>query len=709
MTSDTPLDATFWSARMSYLSRLARTDALAVIVPSDRGYMTYASHNVPADADWLALGMLIDDSRSPRAMATAQPLADGRTADGALVASVAWKEQRAAALVGLKIGAPPTADELAAFARVAELVGLELAETVSLQGAIETTRDLQRVAQAGPQRLLERATARLAQVFRADGVSIMLADESGELSVRAATGLSESARRDRKKIGEGISGTVAQTGRGVRLAGAVRGGNDPSIGEALVAPMRAGDRTIGVVNVKHGAGPQRYDESSLRELTSLASDIAGALTTAQELERANDDRAQAILLYELGRLTLASDDPSADLESVTRMIADTMRAEAVGIWTIDGRSVRLRASTGYGDVLPHDITFDRVDPALRSALRDGKVGAASFGASEERPDWAAYGATNFVVVPIASLGALVLGRASRDFARSETELATTIADFLASLLRPRGTPAAPLAATEPALAPAPDASASVDGERVVAEERKRFAQELHDGLAQELTGLVLALEAAQRAIGKDATLVAKQLGKAERDARGTLLEVRRYMAALRQTEGGQPVDLPVLLTRLVDDLRRQTGLEVEVDESGLRAETDRVAERALLRIVGEALRNVATHSGATRAKVTVEYRPDRLSATVQDDGKGFDAAKMLDAAEQEGHFGLVGMRERAEGLGGQVVIRSEPGRGTVVHVTIPFDRPDGTIEDVESGSAAEDTEQPSVAERPGILGRILRR
>jgi signal transduction histidine kinase len=259
------------------------------------------------------------------------------------------------------------------------------------------------------------------------------------------------------------------------------------------------------------------------------------------------------------------------------------------------------------------------------------------------------------------------------------------------------------------LAPTQVAPANLDGERIVAEERKRFAQELHDGLAQELTGLVLALEAAQRAIGKDATLVAKQLGKAERDARGTLLEVRRYMAALRQTEGGQPVDLPVLLTRLVDDLRRQTGLEVEIDESGLRAETDRVAERSLLRIVGEALRNVATHSGATRAKVTVEYRPDRLSATVQDDGKGFDAATTLEAAETEGHFGLLGMRERAEGLGGQVLIRSEPGRGTVVHVTIPFDRPDGTIEDVESGPVVENTEQPPAAERTGILGRILKR
>jgi two-component system sensor histidine kinase DegS len=284
----------------------------------------------------------------------------------------------------------------------------------------------------------------------------------------------------------------------------------------------------------------------------------------------------------------------------------------------------------------------------------------------------------------------VFGRATRVHGPADAEFLGIVADFVASLLE-QATAAPAVAADRPI-------------ETTVAEERKRFAQELHDGLAQELTGLVLGLESAQRAIGKDNSLATKQLARSVSDARGTLLEVRRYMAALRQIEGRDAVDLPVLLARLVEDLRRQTGLEVEVDEAGLRAETDRAAERALLRIIGEALRNVAMHSGASRAKVSVEYRPDRLTAIVQDDGKGFDADRVIARAEAEGHFGLIGMRERAEGLGGQLLIRSEPGRGTVVHATIPFQHPDTTVDDVETVPAFDDTQPTVPTARPGILG-----
>ena len=690
------LDATFWAARMSYLCRLARVDALAVVVAGERGYLTYAAHNVPADIDWLSLAMILEPSDSiPRTMSAAQPLADGRVADGVLAAPVAWKTQRAAALVGLKVGPAPAAEDLTALARVAELVALELAEALAQRGSAETNRELQREAASGPQRLLEKAIARLAQLFRADGVSIMLADESGELSVRAATGLSDLARRDRKKIGEGISGTVARTGQAVRLEGPVRGGSDPTIGESLVAPLRTGGRTIGVVNVKHREGPPRYDDNDLNELTGMASDIAGALATAQELERANDDRAQAILLYELARFALGA-DPAADLESAAAMLCDALRQDAVGLWIKDSGTLRLRASQGYGGVLPHDVPLEALDPTMHRVIGGGETARASFGAVEERPDWAAYGATHFLIAPMRDVGALVMGRAAREHSRAEADFALVVADFLAALLRPRE-------------APAVATGTGADREGTVAEERRRFAQELHDGLAQELTGLVLGLESAHRAIGKDSALAAKQLARSVSDARGTLLEVRRYMAALRQASGTEAVDLPVLLARLVEDLRRQTGLEVEVDESGLRAETDRPAERALLRIIGEALRNVSQHSGASRAKVSVEYRPDRLVAIVQDDGKGFDVEKVLAHAESEGHFGILGMRERGEGLGGQVLIRSEPGHGTVVHATIPFDRPGGTIEDVEPQPAIEDTERVDATGRAGLLGLFRRR
>src|SRR5688572_31365483 len=80
------------------------------------------------------------------------------------------------------------------------------------------------------------------------------------------------------------------------------------------------------------------------------------------------------------------------------------------------------------------------------------------------------------------------------------------------------------------------------------------------------------------------------------------MDVRQYMTALRQSETGG-LNLPVTLGRLVDDLRRQTGLHVQMEESGEPRELDAVVERAVIRIVGEALRNVAQHAGASTAKV----------------------------------------------------------------------------------------------------------
>src|SRR5438270_592882 len=115
--------------------------------------------------------------------------------------------------------------------------------------------------------LLARATSGLARVFAADGVSIMLVD-NGVLSVRSSVGLSDVARRDRKRVGEGISGFVASTGQPLLLRGPITGdarftGNDPAIGDALIAPLRNGDHTIGVVSVKRRESGPPYGEADL--------------------------------------------------------------------------------------------------------------------------------------------------------------------------------------------------------------------------------------------------------------------------------------------------------------------------------------------------------------------------------------------------------------------------------------------------------------
>ena len=709
------LDADFWAARMAYLARLAHTDALAVVLHMrDEGYVTYVAHNLAGDPAWG------DPSRSPlfakafnervaAERAVAMPLADGRTAEHLYVLPVTWKEQLVGALAGLRVDGVFGAEDVSALTRVAELVGLELAEANALwraqraredvESRVKATRDMQNAVRSerDPTALLGRATTQLAELFGADGVSIMLSDESGELSVRSSVGLSEVAKHATKKIGEGISGYVAKTGESLLLSGAVKdsrfAGNDPSIGDALVAPLRSGDRTLGVVNVKHRTG-ERYTQSQLDSLTMVAGDIAAAFIIAEALSRAEDDRKQAITLYELSRFATLGNDPQNDLESAVLMLGDALEHDVVGVWVLEpSGGLRLRASHGYGSILPDEIPAHSHGTALAKVLREKRTERSHYDPNDtRRPDWAPYKAVDFALAPIGShgnvLGALVLGREKSSYTDGDVEFAATLGEYLSGIVQKSGT--------------------SDVAEQAAAGERRRIAQELHDGLAQELTGVVLTLEGCQRALDRNPDLLAPQLAKAARDARATLADVRQYMSALRQADGGSTLNLPVTMARLVDDLRRQSGLAVEMEEVGSEHELAPSVQRAVLRIVGEALRNVAQHAQAQHSKLTLRYEATEVVVTIEDDGTGFAMDETLDSAEATGHFGMVGMRERAEGVGGALVVRSEPGRGTIVRASIPYENTSASTAEVQRAAVIEDEEELA-GERTGFLSRLFGR
>ena len=708
------LDADFWAARMAYLARLAHTDALAVVLQiRDEGYVTYVAHNLAGDPEWgnplrAPLFASVFNDRQPAERAVAMPLADGRTAENLYVLPVTWKDQLVGALAGLRVDGVFGTDEVSSLTRVAELVGLELAEANALwraqrsreevESRVKATRDMQNAVRSerDPSALLVRATAQLAELFGADGVSIMLADDFGELSVRSSVGLSEAAKKATKKAGEGISGYVAKTGESLLLSGAVKdsrfAGNDPSIGDALVAPLRSGDRTLGVVNVKHRTG-ERYSQAQLESLTMVAADIAAAFITAEALSRAEDDRKQAIALYELSRFATLGNDPQSDLESAVLMLGDALEHDVVGVWVLEpGGGLRLRASCGYGAILPDEIPQHSHGTALAKVLREKRTERAHYEPNDtRRPDWAPYKGVEYALAPIGShgnvLGALVLGREKTAYTDGDVEFAATLGEYLSGIVQKTGS--------------------SDVAQQAAAGERRRIAQELHDGLAQELTGVVLTLEGCQRALDRNPDLLAPQLAKAARDARATLADVRQYMSALRQAESGGALNLPVTVARLVDDLRRQSGLAVEMEETGTERELAGLVQRAVLRIVGEALRNVSQHARAQHSKLTLLYEANEVVVTIEDDGEGFDADETMDSAEATGHFGMVGMRERAEGVGGTLVVRSEAGRGTIIRANIPYENAIAPMPQVPPDVIIEDEELPSA--RAGFLSRLFGR
>lgn len=199
----------------------------------------------------------------------------------------------------------------------------------------------------------------------------------------------------------------------------------------------------------------------------------------------------------------------------------------------------------------------------------------------------------------------------------------------------------------------------------VHDDRTRIARELHDTLEQELTGIAVQLDAANDRLPESPPAAAAALTTARALLRHTRTEARRSVWDLRAAllEHG---DLASALHGTARQL--EGGAEIVFSVAGEPRRLPSVVENNLLRIGTEAMTNAVKHAAARRIKVEIVFSPDDLRLTVSDDGKGFDATRASTLAG--GHFGWLGMRERAERIGANLVLESRLGGGTRVAAQI---------------------------------------
>ena len=199
------------------------------------------------------------------------------------------------------------------------------------------------------------------------------------------------------------------------------------------------------------------------------------------------------------------------------------------------------------------------------------------------------------------------------------------------------------------------------------EERNRLAREIHDTLAQGLTATALQLESADALLDAGSERAHEPLRRALSLTRSNLEEARRSVLDLRASPlEGRP--LSEAINALVERWEAETGIAVRYRAVNGSRPLPPSVEAALYRICQEALTNVARHAGAERATVRLVATPDRVRLVVEDDGRGFDASEV-----PEDRHGIVGMRERAEVLGGTLEVRSGPGEGTRIEATVPLE------------------------------------
>jgi two-component system NarL family sensor kinase len=199
-----------------------------------------------------------------------------------------------------------------------------------------------------------------------------------------------------------------------------------------------------------------------------------------------------------------------------------------------------------------------------------------------------------------------------------------------------------------------------------AEERERIAREIHDTLAQGLTGIALQIEAALPHLADDPERAEVRLQRALEVTRDSLEEARRSVLNLRTTSlAGKP--LADALAALGRRFTHETGVLVRVSAS-VREALPLPVEAELFRIAQEALANVRAHARAHQVVLTLREREGRVVLSIHDDGTGF-----LPAVAGEGQHGILGMRERARLVGGSLRLRSRVGRGTTVTATVPLE------------------------------------
>lgn len=560
-----------------------------------------------------------------------------------------------------------------------ELESLVAQQTAALQSANRQLKALVRVSQSITAALalpdvLEAVAEASRSVLGADRCAVYLLDEErDELRCVWARGLSPAYVQVVSQVYRDIPGgaVIAQ-----RQPLVIRdAANDPRLApiqeqirhegyhSVVLLPLAHGDESLGMLAFYHET-ERDYSPNDLELAQTFANQAAIAIKNARLFDAVTRRAAELSALYAIATTVSQSLHLNQVLEGAVNEVLRLMQADVGFIYLVDEEmeDLTLRAFGGP----------DGTANLVRSRLRfgEGVIGqVAQTGQSLLLADVTAPpdqtflppDVRSFAGVPLQARGRVVgvLGLAScghRRFMPHELKLLHSIGQQVGIAV---------------------ENARLYDQSREVAvlEERNRLAREIHDTLAQGLTGIVIQLEAAERLAGRQPERMAACLERAKQLARRSLEEARRSLWNLRPTplEGRSLEDA---LREEVNRLNEQEGLEAHLVVRGQVPKLPTGDEVHLYRIVQEALTNVRRHARASRVVVELAAEETAIRLTVADDGIGG-----VTLGSRSG-FGLVNMRERASLLDGELHIESPPGGGTRVVVRVP-------LKEKKSGQPAE--------------------
>ena len=204
--------------------------------------------------------------------------------------------------------------------------------------------------------------------------------------------------------------------------------------------------------------------------------------------------------------------------------------------------------------------------------------------------------------------------------------------------------------------------------QAVLNERNRLAREMHDTLIQGCAGVSALLEAHSSLAETEPSDKDSLLSCARAQLRTSINEAREAVWDLRHADGSATTIGPILET-MTQQVSREFGVPVEYRMAGRPFDLDQSTAHELLMVVREALHNAVRHGQPSEVQVGIDFGKNQFSVQVRDDGRGFDPATV--SASSNGHYGLIGMRERVNRIGGTLALKSQAGVGTELTLHVP--------------------------------------
>ena len=435
-------------------------------------------------------------------------------------------------------------------------------------------------------------------------------------------------------------------------------------------PLAVAGRLLGILAMGFER-PDAFGTGAQLSLVQFAESAALSLRNARLIAEGAATARFATLRASIGTELWAARDQAEMFQGAVEGIGHALQASHCAIYAVRS-SARIAAMASYPQDDPLTPQAELVlQPVISLPLQHGRTlwvadvdadAHADDAIRASRETLLANGIRAVLVVPISRgseiLGLFVavqLGR-PRHWEAGEIVLLEQMAGDLARAFGRAGA--------------APDL-ARIDREvreEATREERERLAREIHDGLAQTITSIVMLLDTLARATPEDAP-IHERLEQTRALAREAVAETRRVVWNLKPA--GEIQETPrAVVEREINSFERRTGIRPELIAAGEERPVAPEIAAAVQRLIHEALQNAASHSNATRVRILLDYGLKILSLQIEDDGEGSDPEALDLGADSK--IGLAGVAERIRLVGGSVRIESAAGMGTRVHAELPY-------------------------------------